>query len=152
MSPAKLAHQEAVRAISTQAGTIDTLRSNTSTLLGASSVATAFLGAQGVGSQGLHGWGLAATLCFGVVGLCAVAILFPIKQWQLHLDPIAMLQMYRERPPDSEDELFEDAAHSLHQCRLHNAARIEILSWTFRLASVVLIGGVLAWIVELSSR
>jgi hypothetical protein len=152
MSPAELAYQEAVRAISAQAGTIDTLRSNTSTLLGASSVATAFLGAQGVGSHGLHGWGLAATVCFGIVGLCAVAILFPRKQWQLTLDPTAVLRMYKERPPGSEDEVFEDAANSLHECRLHNAARIEILFWSFRAASVVLVGGVLAWIVELSSR
>jgi hypothetical protein len=152
MSPAELAYQEAVRAISTQAGTIDTLRSNTSTLLGASSVATAFLGAEGVGSQGLDGWGLTATACFGVVGLCAVGILFPVRQWRLTLDPMGMIGMYREQPPDTEEELFEDAAYSLHQCRLHNAERIEILFWSFRVASVILIGGVLAWILELASR
>jgi hypothetical protein len=121
-------------------------------LLGASSVATAFLGAQGVGSRGLHGWGLAATACFGIVALCAVAILFPRRQWEFTLDPTAMIRMYRERPPSSENELFAEVADSLHQCRLRNAARIEILAWRFRAASVVLIGGVLAWILELSSR
>lgn len=152
MSPAELAYKEAVRAISAQASTIDTMRSNTSALLGASSVATAFLGAQGVGSRGVHGWGLAATACFGVVGLCAVAILFPRKQWQFTLDPTAIMGMYRGRPPGSEDELFADAAHSLHQCRLRNAEQIEILFRLFQAASIVLTGGVLAWIVELSSR
>ena len=152
MSPAELAYNDAVRAIAGQAGTIDSMRSNTSTLLGASSIATAFLGAQGVGSEGLDGWGLVATCCFAVVGALAIVILFPAKRWRFGLDPGALIAMYREEPPANDDELFEDAAHSLHQCRLHNAAQIERLYWSFRAASVVLVLGVLAWILELATR
>ena len=152
MSPGELAYTESVRAISAQAGTVDSMRSNTSTLLGASSVATAFLGARGVASDGLAGWGLVATVCFALVGLLAVAILFPMKRWQFSLDPVATAAMYREQPPSSEEELFEDAAHSLHQCRLHNATRIEMLFGFFRAACVLLVFGVLAWILELATR
>ena len=152
MTPAELAYSEAVRAISGQAGTIDTMRSNTSTLLGASAVATAFLGAEGVGTEGLNGWGLVATICFAIVGLLSVVILFPIKQWRFGLDPKAVMAMYQEQPPASDEELFEDAAHSLHQHRLHNASRIEKLAWSFRAASVFLVLGVMAWILELATR
>lgn len=151
MRPAELAYQEAVRAISSQATTIDTVRSTTSTLLGAASIATAFLGSRGATGQGLAAWGIVATACFGLVGLLTVAILFPLARWRFTLDPTAVVETYRDQPAASEDELFEDAAYSLNQYRLQNAARINTLFWLFRAASAILVVGVLAWIAELAT-
>jgi hypothetical protein len=149
---AELAYQEAVRAISRQADTIDTLRSNTSTLLSAASLTAAFLGGQSLRNHHLHGFGIAAVCCFVVVGVLTIAIMFPRKRWQFGLDPDAIIAMYGAQPAGSDDEIYRDAAHNLHQYRLHNAAQIEMLFWIFRAASIFLVCGVLAWILELATR
>jgi hypothetical protein len=151
VSPMELAYQEAVRAISMQAGTIDVLRSQTSALLGAASVATAFLGAEGVGARGLEGWGLAATVCFGIVGLLTVAILFPRNRWSFSLDPRSLVESYVTAPASSAAQLYYDAAISLDEQFDANADRLRWVFWAFRVASGFLVLGVLAWIFELSS-
>jgi hypothetical protein len=143
-----MAYAEAVRAISSQAGAIDALRSRSAGLLGAASIATAFLGSAAAPERGLRGWGLVATCCFAFVGLLTVLILLPLKRWHFTLDPPKLVRMYREVPV-SEDELYEDAAHSLNTYRRENSDRLERLYWAFRIASLLLVAGVVAWILQL---
>ena len=152
MTPAELAYQEAVRAISTQADTIDKLRGQTTVLLGAGSVATAFLGAKEVGTQGLNGWGLVATACFGALGLLTVALLFPRDGWRFTLAPTAVIESYAQDPPASTQQLYYDVASSLDEQFDFNADRLRWMFWAFRIASVFLVAGVVAWILELATR
>jgi hypothetical protein len=152
VTPAELAYQEAVRAISSQADTIDKLRGHASGLLGASSVATAFLGAEGVGTQGLSGWGLVATGCFCVLGLLIVALLFPRDGWRFTLAPTAVVESYAHNPPANTPQLYYDVAASLDEQFDFNADRLRWMFWAFRIASVFLVAGVVAWILELATR
>jgi hypothetical protein len=149
MSPAELAYTEAVRAISSQAGAIDALRSRTAGLLGAASIATAFLGPASVGEHGLQGWGIVATVCFGGVGLLTLFILYPLQGWRFTLDPPGILDHYQRRPVAYEEHLLADAAHSLDRYRRENALRLEELYLQFRGASVLVAAGVIAWIFDL---
>jgi hypothetical protein len=149
MTPAEMAYTEAVRAISSQAGAIDALRSRTAGLLGAASIATAFLGPASVGEHGLKGWGIVATVCFGAVGLLTLFILYPLKGWHFTLDPPGVLDHYERHPAAREAHVYADAAHSLDQYRQENSARLEELYRQFRVASVLLAAGVIAWIFDL---
>jgi hypothetical protein len=99
VTPAELAYQDAVRAISTQAGTIDKLHGHASGLLGGSSVATAYLGAEGVGTQGPSGRGLVATVCFCALCPLIVALLFPRDGLRFTLAPGAVVESYFHNPP-----------------------------------------------------
>lgn len=152
VTPAELAYQEAVRAISGQADTIDKLRGQTTALLGAGSVATAFLGAQGVGTRGLSGWGLVATVCFGALGLLTVALLFPRDGWRFTLSPRYLVESYAEAPPASAEQLYYDIASNLDEQFDFNADRLRWMFWGFRIASAFLVAGVVAWIMELATR
>jgi hypothetical protein len=152
VSPAELAYQEAVRAISAQAGSIDSLRGQTSALLGAGSVATAFLGAQGVGRQGLTGWGLVATLCFVIVGVLTVGLLFPRDGWAFSLAPAAVVESYSRQAAPSVEQLYYEFAVNLDTQFDANADRLRWMFWAFRIASIFLVLGVLAWITELATK
>jgi hypothetical protein len=152
VTAAALAYQEAVRAISSQADTIDKLRGQTAALLGAGSVATAFLGAAGVGTQGLSGWGLVATVCFGGLGLLTVAVLFPRDGWRFTLSPRDLVESYADVPPVSSDQLYYDVASNLDEQFDFNADRLRWMFWGFRIASAFLVAGVVAWIMELATR
>jgi hypothetical protein len=138
-----------VRAISSQAGAIDSLRSRTAGLLGAASIATAFLGPASVGEDGIKEWGIVATVCFGGVGLLTLFILYPLRGWHFTLDPPAILDDYQRNPAAQEDHVYADAAHNLDRYRRENADRLEELYAQFRAASVLLAAGVLAWIFNL---
>jgi hypothetical protein len=152
VTPAELAYHEAVRAISNQADTIDKLRGQTSALLGAASVATAFLGAEGIGTKGLSGWGLVATVCFGVQGLLTVALLFPRDGWRFTLAPGGVVESYSRVPPASTEQLYYDVAVNLDAQFDFNADRLRWMFWAFRIASAFLVAGVVAWILELAAR
>lgn len=72
-----LAVQEAMRSLSQQQATLESLRGRAGVLLSAAMISTSFFGAQTINSRLAGFWPIVASALFVVVGVCAIAVLWP---------------------------------------------------------------------------
>jgi hypothetical protein len=72
-----LAVQEAMRAISQQQATLESLRGRAGVLLSAAMISTSFFGAQTLTNRLTGFWPVVAAALFVAVGVCATAVLWP---------------------------------------------------------------------------
>ena len=72
-----LAVQEAMRSLSQQQATLESLRGRAGVLLSAAMISTSFFGAQTLASRLIGFWPFVASVLFVAAGVCAIAILWP---------------------------------------------------------------------------
>jgi hypothetical protein len=151
----QLAYDEAVRAIDSQASTLESLRSRAGTLLSAASLVTGFLGGLALASPTLVSGevvrgkvGVPAWFAIGAfigVAVFALLILLPYK---------FRFEMSAEKILKSRNLGFDDyqaALAGFHDAnRIRNKKRITNLLWSFRLACLFLVVETVFWVLELT--
>jgi hypothetical protein len=155
-SLAKLAYDEAVRAIDAQADVLDNLRARAGTLIAVSSLVTAFLGGQALAKptlssgqlveQDIETWGFVAIGAFVAVAVMALLILWPYT-WKFVMSPNTILG---SKGSVNYEEALETLAIYHEENYDDNKGTIDLLFWFFRFGCGFLVVETIAWIVDLS--
>ena len=150
-TPAELAYDLSVRAISDQARVLEELRSRAGTLFAAAALATSFLGGQaltrdphGIAVLSLSGFAIG---CFIASALLGLLVLWPFR-FAFSLSAREMLREL-ERRGTSLSGAYEELAIRIELNYDLNTERIRWLFWLLRGAIVFLILEVAAWIIAL---
>jgi hypothetical protein len=154
---AGIAYDEAVRAITAQAGVLDNLRSRAATLIAVASLVTSFLGGQVLAKptfragvlerQALDFLGIVAIVAFVLVAAAAVVILWP-RNWQFAMSADTLLGTgWSALPPD---EMKAGIARFHDRNHYNNSRKLDQLFWAFRIGCVLLVIETVAWTIDLS--
>jgi hypothetical protein len=148
----KVAYDEAVRALSEQQGAIDSLRARAGLLFSAAAVTTSFLGAQALrgGKSNLASW--LALLCFVVVAVASLAVLWP-RKWEVRTNPRELIKTYVEpTDPAPVEELYRDLSLHMYNSYIENHRGLDRLVGFLQAASGVLAIEVVLWMAALAGR
>jgi hypothetical protein len=152
----ELAYQEAQRALEDQDRTVVELRSRGGTLIAAAAITTSFFGGQALAHHTLNAAAWVAIGCFIGLGIAVLAILWPPRRdWEFAIEPSRLIATYLE--PEEGDPLDVPAIQrdlALHMgasARL-NRAQLRRLTTAFRIAAILLLAEVVAWVVVLVER
>jgi hypothetical protein len=154
----RVAWEEGIRAVERQATSLDEARSRAGALLTAASIAAAFLGGSAVddATQGLSGFTTAAWVgigAFAIVGLCAAAVMFPVRGWKLHRSPADILREYvQHAEPLGADDMLHDLAHHLQDDYKDNESRLEVIYVALSASCVALVVEIGALVWDLRNR
>jgi len=137
-----------------QAAALDNLRSRAGTLLAVVSLSTSFLGGIVLQDKDPEGW-----LTWAAIGtfLCAVALmlvlLIPTRHWVFSMSAKVIVEQYAEGEyPRDVSTAHRYLALYLQDHFDRNGKRLNRLYWLFIVASVLLGGEVLLWLVVLIRR
>lgn len=148
----QLAYNEAVRALSQQQSALDGFRTRAGILLSGAAIATSFLGGQALGGRPPSTWSWIAIGAFAGLGLLALAILWPRKDWEFVVSPRQLIATYVEsQQPLTVPQIHRDLALHMQNSWRANDRRLGVLIWLFRGASTLLTVEVVAWIVDLAA-
>jgi len=151
-TPYKLAYDEAVRALSQQQSVLDNFRTRAGILLSGAAIATSFLGGEALRDGVLGLWSWIAIAAFGVLGTCALAILWPRHDWEFVAGPRRLIATYIEtEDPLPLPDIYRDLALHMEDSYDENSVRLQWLIVIFRVAGIALGIEILAWIVDLAS-
>jgi hypothetical protein len=144
-----LAFSEGVRALSEQQAVIDSFRTRSGLLLSGAAIATSFLGQASL-EEGTTVITWIAIGMFVLLGASVIAILWPRDDWEYAVRPEPLIADYIEHPePLGLAEIHRDLALHMDRSYLHNRGQLLRLVWLFRIASILLILEVVAWVVDL---
>lgn len=148
----KVAYDEAVRALSEQQAAIESVRARAGLLFSVAAVTTSFLGAQALhgGKSSLASW--LALLCFVVVAVASLAVLWP-RKWEVRTNPRELIKTYVESTePARAEELYRDLSLHMHNSYMENHGGLDRLAGFLQVASGVLALEVVLWIAALAGR
>lgn len=151
----EFAYNEAKRALEDQERTVVELRSRAGTLIAAAAITTSFFGGQALADHSLDAAGWAAITCFVALGVAVLAILWPRPDWEFSVEPSLFVSTYLE--PDEGEPLSVPLIHrdlALHMgvSAARNQTQLARLATAFRIAAVLLLAEVIAWVVVLVER
>jgi hypothetical protein len=143
----ELAYEEAKRALDAQEKVVNELRSRAGVLIAAAAITTSFFGGRAFADGDVGGW--IATVCFGLLGLSVLAVLWPRHDWVFTVNARRFISTYVESEdgPLGLSEIHRDLALHMSASYEDNAGQFKWLSIAFRIGSVLLIGEVVAWVV-----
>jgi hypothetical protein len=145
----ELAYEEAKRALDAQEKVVNELRSRAGVLIAAAAITTSFFGGRAFadGDVGPAGW--VATICFGLLGVAVLAVLWPRHDWVFTVNARRFIATYVESAegPLGVPEIHRDLALHMSASYEANARQLNWLSIAFRVGSLLLIGEVVAWVV-----
>lgn len=145
----RIAYDEAVRALSQQQSTIESLRTRAGLLLSAAAITTSFLGAQALNDGGPNVATWMALACFAGLSIAALAILWP-HRLEFTANPANVIANYIEtEDPLTVAEIHRDLSLHMHGSYADNLTGQKQLATRFRLAGGLLTLEVLLWIVDL---
>jgi hypothetical protein len=146
-----VAFQEALRGVTQQQAVLNDIRARASTVLGAASISTSFLGGLALDNkQGPQGWSWLPVIAFAAVGLLTIYVLLPKAGWTFRFSAKALIRDYVEAEPPAElAEMQRDLALHLENHYERNELRLNRLFWLLRIASALLVGEVVLWLVLL---
>ncbi|HST54278.1 MAG TPA: hypothetical protein VLJ42_00080 [Solirubrobacteraceae bacterium] len=147
-----LAYREAARGLKEQEKAVVELRTRSGGLISVAAIVMSFFGPRTLvrGASGAAGW--VAIGCFVLLGFTVVLILWPRREWEFSMGPNEFIATYLE--PEEGDALEPHAIErdlALHMGRSAemNRRRLGMLAKAFRLAGLLLVAEVLAWVVAL---
>jgi len=157
----RIVYEESVRTLSQQRELLDGLRSRAGTLLGAGSIATAFLSAQALrpaaGMQPeLDSLAWTAIVLFCVVVLLALAILIP-WHWTFAHHPHALIGVHIESEdaptdwrPSTVSQIYRDISYwnGVHYDR--NGRKLKVMLAVFAIACTALAAEIVIWLILLA--
>ena len=147
----ELAYEEGKRALDAQENVVTELRSRAGVLIAAAAVTTSLFGGRAFedGEVGAAGW--VAIVCFVLVGLTVLAVLWPRDDWLITVDASRFIATYieRETGPLEMPQIHRDLALHMSASYAGNAAHFRWLSIVFRIGAVLLVGEVVAWVIGL---
>lgn len=148
---AKLAFDEAIRALTAQHDARITVGTRAGTLISAAAIATSFLGglALDTGDPTVCSW-IAIGLFVALAGT-TLWILSPLEppSW---VSPAALNNLHRDQPELAFSEIQMGAAEQLEDFYEEARVRLGRLRRLFGVASLLLVLEILAWVVDLASR
>lgn len=149
-----LAYREARRGLEDQERSVVELRTRSGALIAAAAITTSFFGGQTLTRHdvGVAGW--VAIGCFVLLGLAVLVMLWPWRDWTFSLEPEDFIATYLE-PTDGEPlelHLIErDVALHMGISTVFNRDQLNALVTIFRVAALLLVVEVLAWVVALAA-
>jgi hypothetical protein len=144
----ELALEEARRALTYQAGSVDELRSRTGLLLAAAAITSSFLGSAAANQGHLGGLGIAAVVAFvAAVGSC-LYILWP-HEWTFVTGPRKLLEDWADTERDQDVRRF--LAECLEDHYDRNKEQTDRLMKWFQLAAVSVGAAVILGSLELTT-
>jgi hypothetical protein len=161
----RLAYEEGVRALSQQQAVVDGYRTRAGVTLSATAVATSFFGSQALTGSGLDTWSWIAIVVFVGVGVTLLAVMTPGRLRNLLgpgqareglagfvASPVILIEGYFESdPPRTLAQTYRDVAlHMEAHWERNEAVLVRRIDQRFRLASVLLIGEIAAWVIDLA--
>lgn len=147
----KVAYDEAVRALSEQQGTIESLRTRAGVLFSAAAITASFLGASALrgGNSSLTSW--LALHCFVAVAVASLAVLWP-RKWESAANPRDVIESYIEsEAPAHIENLHRDLSLHMHNSSLENQTGIEQFAVLLQIASASLTFEVVLWIAAIAT-
>lgn len=131
----ELAYREAVRALEHQRAEADALQSRAGMLLAAASIAVSF-GRESFGTARPLSW--LAVLCFVLLSLCVLAVIWPHSGRTFRIDPQALLMDHLASEEPDATALRADLIARIATYNRLNARRLELMSRTFRIGACLL--------------
>ena len=148
-----LAYEEAVRALSEQQATLQSLRTNAGILLSAAAIATSFLGGTALRAGDFTGLSWTAVVLFASLAAAIFAILWPRTDWEFVAGPRRLISTYAETGSSLPlPRVKRDLALHMEDSYDANGWRLGWMVRLMRLAIVFLAAETLIWIIDLVSR
>lgn len=145
----KLAVQEAMRSLSQQQATLESLRGRAGVLLSAAMISTSFFGAQTITSRLTGFWPIVASGLFVVVGVCAIAILWPRRSLLFSSSLLDVVRVGAGADPHRSADPFWAARGFANEVRQHvvdSDRRLDRLFILLSLGWVLFLAEMLAWL------
>ena len=148
----EVALQETVRHMNWQQQAFESLRARAGVLLSSTTLATAFFGGQALHGHVSNGVVVAAIILFVGVGVCAVAILWPRRNWRFTIPPEEFLS--EQALDHATDPAVVAAALGRLSIELgrharENDRRLDQLFLLLSAGCVLFLGEILAWLAQL---
>ncbi len=132
----ELAYREAMRALEHQRTAATELRSRAGMLLATASIAVSLLGRET--AQGSQPLAWLAVMCFALLSVCVLAIVWPHADWDFDIDPQALLDARLSGDkPAKVDVTLELIGHMVRQRRANGPQLVRIVR-VFRLGACLL--------------
>jgi hypothetical protein len=159
--PERVVYEESARTLSQQREVLDGLRSRAGTLLGATSISTAFLSAEVLrgpaGSrQDLDSLGWSAVALFCVVVLLSLAILIPWK-WTFGHHPHLLIGVHLESEnppkywqPSTLSEIYRNISYWNGVHYNENGRKLQVMFVLFAVACTALAAEIVIWLILLA--
>jgi len=148
-----LASREARRGLEDQEKSVVELRARAGALIAAAAVATSFFGGQTLVTRGTGVAVWVAIGCFVSLSIAVSLVLWPDRDWEFSLAPKDFIATYLE-PADGEPlepHLIErDLALHMGRSAELNRRQLKALTTVFRVAALLLVAEMLAWVVALA--
>jgi len=148
----ELAYREARRGLEDQERSAVELRARAAALIAAAAIITSFFGSQMLARRDFGAAGWLAIGCFVLLSFAVLVVLWPRRDWAFSLAPAEFIAAYLE-PPDGESlelHLIErDLALHMGRSTKLNRDQLNELAPVFRVAALLLVAEVLAWVVAL---
>ena len=148
-----LVYDESRRAITQQQTALDALRTRTGVVIAAASIASSFLGAQALNDHPAFSiWSWLAIVAFGVVGVAAISVLWPRKNWFFSNNVDTLLSGYVEgEEPASLDEMHVDVAEYNQKHWNENQEKLTKMYVAFQIACGALVLEIAFWLIDLGT-
>jgi hypothetical protein len=143
----EIAYREATRSITQQQSVLDNIRGRAGLLFSAASVATAFLGGEALGGDGVPVLGWLGIVLYLLILLATVAVLWPYT-FNFRFEATTILEGYADR---SVEEAYRYLAGYLDGQYMTNQGTIDCLLTALQAASVLLGLEVVCWLAVLGT-
>ena len=151
----RIVYEESVRALSQQRDVLDALRVRSGTLLGAASIATAFLSGQVLPAP-LDWLAWTAIILFCLVVLLTLCVLIPWA-WTFAHHPHALIGIHLEADapaeswrPSTVSEIHRNISYWNGVHYDDNGRKLHIMFWLFALAGAALAAEIVVWLILLA--
>lgn len=132
----ELAYREAVRALDHQRAAATELRSRAGMLLATASITVSLLGHESLHGMPLLAW--AAIVCFALLSICVLAVVWPQDDWSFGAEPQALLIAHLSTGTPSTKDLCADLIAHIATHRQANGRRLAQMSAAFRVGACLL--------------
>jgi hypothetical protein len=147
----KVAYDEAVRGLTTQAGVLDNVRTRAGLLITAANVVTAFLAPQAItNGSGFHAGALVAIGAFILCLVAAISILWSRGSWRFATDANIIIKRIEGDTAPNIGDLHRWIAVNAEKAWASNQKTINGMFTAFKWGCVLLGLEVLAWIAVLA--
>jgi hypothetical protein len=154
----RIVYEESVRTLSQQKEVLDGLRARAGTLLGAVSIATAFLSSQALDTTELGSLEWIVIVLFCLVVLLSLAVLVPFPwSWKFAHHPHLLIGIHleSERPPprwkpSSPSEIYRNISYwnGVHYDK--NGRKLALMFFLFTAACLALAAEIVIWLILLA--
>lgn len=132
----ELAYREAVRALDNQLAALTELRGRAGMLLATASITVSLLGQEALSGTQPIAW--SAIVCFALLSLCVLAIVWPQSGWGVDFDPRALLDAHLSVEEPALVEMALELISHMSRHRQANSRRLARIVPVFHIGACLL--------------